>query len=90
MPLYVVGVGSGVGAVVVLFLGVLCSCAVVFIYKKRRVKGTVDLHNVTYMPVNVILHVIVSAIRSRILEFNSTTRSERCDTKSEKGDIMVL
>ena len=84
-----VAAGTVVGIFVMLALSLLCTCAVVFIKKSRRVKGTYISFYLIYLLklpyFEWLLWTKVSAIGSRILEHKSSTTSKKCDVKNEKG-----
>ena len=77
------GAGSGIFAVLV--LSSLCTGAVIF--SKRRVKGRLVYNSFLHIYFSCLTALNkVSAIRSRILERNTSTMSKKSDAaKNEKG-----
>ena len=82
----IAGGGAGSFAVLVLILGLLCTCAV--ICKKRRIKGR-KLSGINIKFIQICLRIYfwikVSAIRSRVLERNGLVMNRGSDTRNEKG-----
>ena len=83
--IYIVAVGAGSGIFAVLVLSSLCTCAVIF--SKRRIKGRLVYNSFLHIYFSCLTALNkVSAIRSRILERNTSTTSKKSDAaKNEKG-----